>query len=81
MRLLFLKIQFPILSFFVIQIQMTIFYPRCAQELSEKKVVPNYFPNPDLSEDVIDKKRRSSPLREDGENTLVAQMTVFDKNR
>ncbi|XP_019745326.1 polycomb protein suz12-B-like isoform X2 [Hippocampus comes] len=35
----------------------------------------------ELSEEVIDKKRRSSPLREDGENTLVAQMTVFDKNR
>ncbi|XP_054615950.1 polycomb protein suz12-B-like isoform X2 [Dunckerocampus dactyliophorus] len=36
--------------------------------------------NRDLTED-MDRKRRSSPLREDGESTLVAQMTVFDKNR
>ncbi|XP_061837426.1 polycomb protein suz12-B-like [Nerophis lumbriciformis] len=35
----------------------------------------------ELTEEVTHRKRRSSPLREDGESTLVAQMTVFDKNR
>nr|XP_057904422.1 polycomb protein suz12-B-like isoform X2 [Doryrhamphus excisus] len=44
--------------------------------------LPNGEPrhNRELNED-LDRKRRSSPLREDGESTLVAQMTVFDKNR
>uniref|UniRef100_A0A8D3CUR7 Polycomb protein VEFS-Box domain-containing protein n=1 Tax=Scophthalmus maximus TaxID=52904 RepID=A0A8D3CUR7_SCOMX len=34
-----------------------------------------------FSEDVVNRKRRSSSLREEGEATFVAQMTVFDKNR
>uniref|UniRef100_A0A8D3BTD9 Polycomb protein VEFS-Box domain-containing protein n=1 Tax=Scophthalmus maximus TaxID=52904 RepID=A0A8D3BTD9_SCOMX len=37
--------------------------------------------NRDFSEDVVNRKRRSSSLREEGEATFVAQMTVFDKNR
>uniref|UniRef100_A0A4W6DU04 SUZ12 polycomb repressive complex 2 subunit a n=1 Tax=Lates calcarifer TaxID=8187 RepID=A0A4W6DU04_LATCA len=32
-------------------------------------------------EEVVNRKRRSSSLREEGETTFVAQMTVFDKNR
>ncbi|CAK6971269.1 polycomb protein suz12-B-like [Scomber scombrus] len=35
----------------------------------------------DFTEEVINRKRRSSSLREEGETTFVAQMTVFDKNR
>ncbi|XP_049599952.1 polycomb protein suz12-B [Syngnathus scovelli] len=35
----------------------------------------------ELSEEAMDKTRRSSPLRNDGESMLVAQMMVFDKNR
>ncbi|XP_077387302.1 polycomb protein suz12-B-like [Festucalex cinctus] len=35
----------------------------------------------ELSEEMMDKKRRSAPVREDGESTLVAQMMVFDKSR
>uniref|UniRef100_A0A3Q1ERU9 SUZ12 polycomb repressive complex 2 subunit a n=1 Tax=Acanthochromis polyacanthus TaxID=80966 RepID=A0A3Q1ERU9_9TELE len=35
----------------------------------------------DFSEEVVNRKRRSSSLREEGETTFVAQMTVFDKNR
>ncbi|XP_061606289.1 polycomb protein suz12-B-like isoform X2 [Phyllopteryx taeniolatus] len=35
----------------------------------------------ELSEVMMARKRRGSPLREDGGSTLVAQMTVFDKNR
>uniref|UniRef100_A0A665TTU2 Polycomb protein suz12-B-like n=1 Tax=Echeneis naucrates TaxID=173247 RepID=A0A665TTU2_ECHNA len=31
--------------------------------------------------EVVNRKRRSSSLREEGETTFVAQMTVFDKNR
>ncbi|KAM7371494.1 hypothetical protein PAMP_008731 [Pampus punctatissimus] len=37
--------------------------------------------NRDFTEEVINRKRRSSSLREEGETTFVAQMTVFDKNR
>ncbi|XP_026019772.1 polycomb protein suz12-B-like [Astatotilapia calliptera] len=35
----------------------------------------------DFSEEAVNRKRRSSALREEGETTFVAQMTVFDKNR
>ncbi|KAM9746245.1 LOW QUALITY PROTEIN: polycomb protein suz12-B-like [Menidia menidia] len=35
----------------------------------------------DFSDEAVNRKRRSSSLREDGETTFVAQMTVFDKNR
>ncbi|XP_071384627.1 polycomb protein suz12-B-like isoform X2 [Centroberyx affinis] len=35
----------------------------------------------DVTEEVANRKRRSSSLREEGETTFVAQMTVFDKNR
>ncbi|KAI3360184.1 hypothetical protein L3Q82_013868 [Scortum barcoo] len=35
----------------------------------------------DFTEEVVNRKRRSSTLREEGETTFVAQMTVFDKNR
>uniref|UniRef100_A0A3Q0SMJ7 SUZ12 polycomb repressive complex 2 subunit a n=1 Tax=Amphilophus citrinellus TaxID=61819 RepID=A0A3Q0SMJ7_AMPCI len=35
----------------------------------------------DFSEEAVNRKRRSSTLREEGETTFVAQMTVFDKNR
>ncbi|XP_074553085.1 polycomb protein suz12-like [Halichoeres trimaculatus] len=35
----------------------------------------------DFAEEVINRKRRSSSLRDEGETTFVAQMTVFDKNR
>ncbi|XP_037834754.1 polycomb protein suz12-like isoform X2 [Kryptolebias marmoratus] len=35
----------------------------------------------EFSEDAVSRKRRSSSLREEGETTFVAQMTVFDKNR
>uniref|UniRef100_A0A672FTG0 SUZ12 polycomb repressive complex 2 subunit a n=1 Tax=Salarias fasciatus TaxID=181472 RepID=A0A672FTG0_SALFA len=35
----------------------------------------------DYSEDVVNRKRRSSALRDEAETTFVAQMTVFDKNR
>ncbi|XP_035510180.1 polycomb protein suz12-like [Morone saxatilis] len=37
--------------------------------------------NRDFAEEVVNRKRRSSSLREEGETTFVAQMTVFDKNR
>ncbi|XP_019950269.2 polycomb protein suz12-B-like [Paralichthys olivaceus] len=37
--------------------------------------------NRDFTEEVVNRKRRSSALREEGEATFVAQMTVFDKNR
>nr|XP_046270494.1 polycomb protein suz12-B-like [Scatophagus argus] len=37
--------------------------------------------NRDITEEVANRKRRSSSLIEDGETTFVAQMTVFDKNR
>ncbi|XP_029293876.1 polycomb protein suz12-A-like [Cottoperca gobio] len=37
--------------------------------------------NRDFTEEVVNRKRRSSSLREEGETTFVAQMTVFDKNR
>ncbi|XP_056256673.1 polycomb protein suz12-B-like isoform X1 [Seriola aureovittata] len=37
--------------------------------------------NRDFTEEVANRKRRSSSLREEGETTFVAQMTVFDKNR
>uniref|UniRef100_A0A7N6BL74 Polycomb protein VEFS-Box domain-containing protein n=1 Tax=Anabas testudineus TaxID=64144 RepID=A0A7N6BL74_ANATE len=37
--------------------------------------------NRDFTEEVLNRKRRSSSLREEGETTFVAQMTVFDKNR
>ncbi|XP_057673158.1 polycomb protein suz12-B-like [Corythoichthys intestinalis] len=42
---------------------------------------PGYEHVPTFNGEVLDRKRRSSPLKEDGQNTLVAQMTVFDKNR
>ncbi|XP_061703033.1 polycomb protein suz12-B-like [Syngnathoides biaculeatus] len=35
----------------------------------------------ELSEPMMARKRRSSPLREDVQSTLVAQMTIFDKHR
>lgn len=35
----------------------------------------------DFTEEVVNRKRRSFSLREEGETTFVAQMTVFDKNR
>ncbi|XP_072224407.1 polycomb protein suz12-B-like [Leuresthes tenuis] len=35
----------------------------------------------DYSDEAVNRKRRSSSLREEGETTFVAQMTVFDKNR
>ncbi len=35
----------------------------------------------DFTEEVVNRKRRSSSLKEEGETTFVAQMTVFDKNR
>ncbi|XP_030591013.1 polycomb protein suz12-B-like isoform X1 [Archocentrus centrarchus] len=35
----------------------------------------------DFSEEAVNRKRRSTTLREEGETTFVAQMTVFDKNR
>ncbi|XP_034566765.1 polycomb protein suz12-B-like [Notolabrus celidotus] len=35
----------------------------------------------DFAEEVINRKRRSSSIRDEGETTFVAQMTVFDKNR
>ncbi|KAK9534541.1 hypothetical protein VZT92_006981 [Zoarces viviparus] len=35
----------------------------------------------DFTEEVVNRKRRGSSLREEGETTFVAQMTVFDKNR
>lgn len=35
----------------------------------------------DLTEEAVNRKRRSSSLLEEGETTFVAQMTVFDKNR
>uniref|UniRef100_A0A8C5EM96 Polycomb protein suz12-B-like n=1 Tax=Gouania willdenowi TaxID=441366 RepID=A0A8C5EM96_GOUWI len=35
----------------------------------------------DFSEEVMNRKRRSSTLQEDGETLFVAQMSVFDKNR
>lgn len=35
----------------------------------------------DVSDEAVNRKRRSSSLREEGEATFVAQMTVFDKNR
>ncbi|KAM6904785.1 polycomb protein suz12-B-like [Xenentodon cancila] len=35
----------------------------------------------DFSEDAVNRKRRSSSLREEGETTFVAEMTVFGKNR
>ncbi|XP_014838053.1 PREDICTED: polycomb protein suz12-B-like [Poecilia mexicana] len=35
----------------------------------------------DFSDESVNRKRRSSSLREEGETTFVAQMTVFDKNR
>lgn len=36
----------------------------------------------DLTEEAVNRKRRSSSLlEEEGETTFVAQMTVFDKNR
>uniref|UniRef100_A0A3Q4GS93 SUZ12 polycomb repressive complex 2 subunit a n=1 Tax=Neolamprologus brichardi TaxID=32507 RepID=A0A3Q4GS93_NEOBR len=34
-----------------------------------------------LANEAVNRKRRSSALREEGETTFVAQMTVFDKNR
>uniref|UniRef100_A0A667XHC0 SUZ12 polycomb repressive complex 2 subunit a n=1 Tax=Myripristis murdjan TaxID=586833 RepID=A0A667XHC0_9TELE len=34
-----------------------------------------------VTEEMASRKRRSSSLREEGETTFVAQMTVFDKNR
>ncbi|KAF3845916.1 hypothetical protein F7725_002994 [Dissostichus mawsoni] len=34
-----------------------------------------------FTEEMSNRKRRSSSLREEGETTFVAQMTVFDKNR
>ncbi|XP_031174537.1 polycomb protein suz12-B-like isoform X1 [Sander lucioperca] len=37
--------------------------------------------NREFTEEVVNRKRRSSCLREEGETTFVAQMTVFDKNR
>ncbi|XP_056143702.1 polycomb protein suz12-A [Lampris incognitus] len=37
--------------------------------------------NRDVTEEAANRKRRSSSLREEGETTFVAQMTVFDKNR
>ncbi|XP_041854889.1 polycomb protein suz12-B-like [Melanotaenia boesemani] len=37
--------------------------------------------NRDFSEEAVNRKRRSVSLREEGETTFVAQMTVFDKNR
>ncbi|XP_076609646.1 polycomb protein suz12-B-like [Chaetodon auriga] len=35
----------------------------------------------DFTEEMVNRKRRGSSLREEGETTFVAQMTVFDKNR
>ncbi|KAM8723360.1 polycomb protein suz12-B-like isoform 1-T1 [Acanthopagrus schlegelii] len=35
----------------------------------------------EFTEEVVNRKRRSSSIREEGETTFVAQMTVFDKNR
>lgn len=36
--------------------------------------------NRDFTEEAVNRKRRSSSLREEGETTFVTQMTVFDKN-
>ncbi|XP_078480893.1 LOW QUALITY PROTEIN: polycomb protein suz12-like, partial [Lampetra planeri] len=38
-------------------------------------------PSRDITEDVINRKRRGSLLQDEGETTFLAQMTVFDKNR
>ncbi|XP_029996181.1 polycomb protein suz12-B-like [Sphaeramia orbicularis] len=35
----------------------------------------------DFTEEAVNRKRRGSSVREEGETTFVAQMTVFDKNR
>ncbi|KAM9844162.1 polycomb protein suz12-B-like [Aulostomus maculatus] len=35
----------------------------------------------DFTEEAINRKRRSSCLRDEGDTTFIAQMTVFDKNR
>uniref|UniRef100_A0A8C6SB38 SUZ12 polycomb repressive complex 2 subunit n=1 Tax=Neogobius melanostomus TaxID=47308 RepID=A0A8C6SB38_9GOBI len=35
----------------------------------------------DFSEEAVNRKRRSSSVRDEAETTFVAQMTVFDKNR
>ncbi|CAL9692750.1 unnamed protein product [Knipowitschia caucasica] len=35
----------------------------------------------DFSEEVVNRKRRNSSLKDEAETTFVAQMTVFDKNR
>lgn len=35
----------------------------------------------DFSEETVNRKRRSSSVRDEAETTFVAQMTVFDKNR
>uniref|UniRef100_A0A8C6SBL6 SUZ12 polycomb repressive complex 2 subunit n=1 Tax=Neogobius melanostomus TaxID=47308 RepID=A0A8C6SBL6_9GOBI len=37
--------------------------------------------NHDFSEEAVNRKRRSSSVRDEAETTFVAQMTVFDKNR
>lgn len=37
--------------------------------------------NRDFSEEAVNRKRRSSSVRDEAETTFVAQMTVFDKNR
>lgn len=37
--------------------------------------------NIELTEDIPVRRKRNSSIREDGERTYVAQMTVFDKNR
>lgn len=39
------------------------------------------FKTSDFTEETMSRKRRSSLLRDEGETTFVAQMTVFDKNR
>ncbi|KAM8845704.1 polycomb protein suz12-A-like isoform 1-T1 [Spinachia spinachia] len=41
----------------------------------------NHTVTTDFTEEVVNRKRRSSSLREEGETMFVAQMTVFDKNR
>uniref|UniRef100_A0A671X3J9 SUZ12 polycomb repressive complex 2 subunit a n=1 Tax=Sparus aurata TaxID=8175 RepID=A0A671X3J9_SPAAU len=39
------------------------------------------YPRTQINEEVVNRKRRSTSIREEGETTFVAQMTVFDKNR
>lgn len=49
--------------------------------LSVKEAISRPVSVSDFTEEVVNRKRRSSSLVEEGETTFVAQMTVFDKNR